>query len=181
MFFKKDLFKLERENDFPLPLYTENNDFDNVNQGEEDIDSIIYIGGYIVKKIDLDNCCLNLFKVNQCESNYINDLNRGKLTYPSIELVELLSACLKYFNKNIKSNLEKMEKENVNHREFIIKHFMELISNDEALSIFECEFCKALKKSLQILTNIILNNFQKMINDEIENEKNIRKIAKLNE
>ena len=150
----------------------------------EDIDVCIYIAGYILKKLKSENVCSKCleFYVNREEQvfdskhyGYIANIDRGKLTYPSNILIQIVCSTNYFFEKYIEIYIEKIAK-NLK-LENIIELFYEFIIENQIIDeIGECkkhQSCNTvLLRILEIMAKILLNNFTKKINDQIISKKN---------
>ena len=68
-----------------MNIYFPNIQITDGNLSQDEIDSLIYIGGYLVRKAEIEDCCKDLYTsiYTENESNYLADIDRGKLIYQS--------------------------------------------------------------------------------------------------
>ena len=156
------------------------NCFRNFNQDE--IDTSIYIGGYILKKTYFrHDCgageCYNCFKSYIAideekstikENAYFKDIDRGKLTVPSNLLAEIICISIKFFTKYIQYKAHKTRF----FRDQTIKLLKELILDnlEKEIEIDLCEkhaekFYTILDTILRKISNILIKNLVNKLSD----------------
>ena len=158
----------------------ESSSLDSENKSPSNIfDGLVYVGGYIVNKISNIECCYNIYSTSidhhEYQSNYIDQINRGKLKLPSVQFIELLDALLSHFLTKI---MPKMSFNHIKANSDIENEFLEILFETDMYSLFFCENCKSLDICLKTFTNIILNNFTKTINDRNKRSSIERKLMK---
>ena len=145
---------------------------------DADFGTLIYISGYIIAEVyqhvKCDDCakCLEYDPNIDDEYglyNYIDSINRGGLKFPSNIFVHLLYRCQLIFEDYIEPNISS-ETRYSNH-ENLVRLLMKFLWESELNDFFDfynyhSERC--FKLIFRIFSNSILNNFTKIVNDEIE-------------
>lgn len=159
-------------------------DFNRSDFEVEEIQACVYIGGYILKKYyKFNNCkgCMNMFSTDgntdldiEIAEEYLNNINRGNLTYPSPVLVHILLITQKFFSEHIENFINKSEKS------ISIKTLVNLFENilEDLNLINSLNYCQHhpdilienLKYCLRIFSRILINNFSKK-NNNLYNQK----------
>ena len=149
--------------------------------------SIVYIGGYVLSKnIDNNTCldCYNQFLFNEeidceffCSNDYkdennvyfmTNSLNRKKLKKPSNIFCMFLYNCFIIFKEEVFPKISNINNLHQLSTKKIIEFFINIAFESDFFD--EIIICQKndiifLRKCLKNFTNIILNNYTKIVND----------------
>ena len=155
----------------------------------EEINASVYIGGYILKKyyqsVSCEGCQL-LFGSNdivgfvEAGSTYLEQIDRGKMTYPTPLLVNIILACNKFFHKYIDAPVSDSDV-NITTKN-LLELFVKLVEELDLINYLEiCPshtslFITNLDSCLEKFARIILNNFSKKVTDTyLESKQNSSK------
>lgn len=169
-----------------------------VNINEQEISSLIYICGYIAKKVCREkvSCdyCKNALVIpnkdlvlEKCVTEnyiYLDTLNRGGLKYPTEFLVNVVIHTYKLFNAIITERFERHFLAENNQRALFIKLSLVSLQNSNIIGEDCCQNCEKypielVQMLLQYFTNILLNNYTKNRNYKLGSTSKEKKIMKL--
>lgn len=154
------------------------------------LSSLFYISGYcahsIIKFVNgCENCLIHItsnsdFSINftDCESNsaqvseYLKNLSRGALKQPSELLFEVSIQAYQIFNELISDEYEaeflKTGRQRIILRELIISNLEQHIEEiNEKCILCNKTLMSILTRASHIISNIFLNNYSKIINNEV--------------
>lgn len=147
---------------------------------EETIPIILYICGYVGKKIAERNKCNDCKQILLTSTDfhvefapnliYLNNLNRGGLKYPSKFLILIGTIAYKIFQTLISEKFENLFLESSNQKQFlkaIILERVELENVDNVLCHCESNLQISIVRCVDIWCNILLNNYSKVKRDNI--------------
>jgi hypothetical protein len=144
---------------------------------------ITYLAGYcsfkVVKKLKCDDCksALTCPAGNVCdiENSYISGITRGRLLYPSIDVIRIVSISYLLLQKLCS---ESAFQRATCQRQIAVKLILDYVSDDDDLSFMKEPPCvnghdqiKILKMIVWATTNSILNNYCKLQNDKVSSNK----------
>ena len=132
-------------------------------------DALVYIGGFIVKKLKMHACCSKNFLLDSKEDmniQYIESINRGKLTYPSKKFVNAIGICFNIMEEYVRDNLHK---ENLSAAK-ILEFFMDELETMGIAEDFTCSHTTKLEESLNLFVKILINNYSKLVNNKFIEE-----------
>ena len=153
-----------------------------------------YVAFKVMQHIDCETCCaalgnkdknlhLSIFKETR---KYIDELNRGGLTFPTDNLFNLIQCAYRIFNVCVSSNFENkfITIFNQNYTLIsVIEHYISM-NNDFAYMFSNCSVCHVklfdiMWKALVCFSNILLNNYSSNRTNETICRNVSRKISKL--
>lgn len=164
-------------------------DIESVSLNKSDLLGLVYIGGYICNSILKHNTCSSCkdtLLLKESESSrfvlpkdncYFNVIDRGSLKYPTDFIVNVLVVAFKVFNLVISHRYESIflrcrSQKNVLCN--IITHALE--SNQSCVErCIECgtSYQNIVNKSIVIFSNILLNNYCKLVREKcLKNKQN---------
>ena len=149
---------------------------------ENDKDSAIYIGGYISKKIvnkySCPDCILSFNYKKQkdsdlVESVYFESINRNGLSIPSIELVNIILKCSKFFSLYIKEKVSSCSLKLICLVDLFHQLLVDLgdIDNLEQCGTHLDVVDKILEESLTVLAKLLLKNYTNSLSDLVKASK----------
>ena len=177
--------------DILIDFYRMKVDFDSFDSFEtEEIEACVYIGGYILKKYTEHASCEEcgvIFgsqickdEIEELNTQYLENIDRGKMKYPTPLLINLILVCQRYFNVYLEPIIKESNQQiNV---PTVLNHFMNLLSELDLVG--ELNVCSIhpenLNKNLEFccgkIARLILNNFSKKIVDSLmETKGNLNK------
>ena len=165
----------------------------------DDLAALLYTAGYVARKARSYNDCMEckeLFgnkestidlDIDPKHLQYIANLDRGGLIYPSNLLFMILQASYSIFNMCVTGELEKSFLKLDNQKQTLIRIIEQFITSDDNFIgiYYVCELCETtcitpLLKALGCFCNICLNNYSKKNSDKMGNSKTKIKTIKLN-
>lgn len=157
---------------------------------ETDKDPAVYVGGFISKKLAKYNSCKACLFSFECSvddlnhpltlSDYFDDINRGKLTIPSPELVTIILKCAYFFHVYI-SNIISSKNIKLSCLSELFHRLLADLGEIEQLSScadHPCGVEKLLNLALNSLARIFLKNQVLAMNNQAAEDK--QKMAKKN-
>lgn len=159
----------------------------NVDIDENSLQVLIYISGYASKKaagmVNCDHCHGILLTDQNLEveisedMSYINDLNRGGLKFPTEYSINIGIAAYQIFQILISEDFEAIFLTLENQKAFLFKFICDRCDSDFIQNNCSCSFSikKLNYKLVTVWCNVLLNNYSKQKNDQIQRSKGTKR------